>query len=387
MKKNFIKRLTATVLTLCMAASLIPLSTISSSAAINAESFDRWSTTQLYSRGYGATSTILNCLAKASGSETVQSVTSLIDKYILQSDTTGDQLSAIQDTCDKILESTKDTQHIVEDINKKISQQTINASSKEANAAYKEQVTDYLTHHDESIYDFYNVYLAYTDYLQYAISDDAQQNKDKIIEKEKNYLDELSEFYASQTGKYWDSTTGISQYDFYKSQIYTTNTLDICFSGILNSLLNNMDPNSYAVEKGERFIDCAAQYAYYAYPFSSEQAQFMDYAVEYQINAVTTVLMLYQDFIAHRAEYFEELSVDEDSRATYNNAWDQLIGYYDKSVNKYTKSITNFLNSDIVLKDVGAKTTLDKYLREQSATNRFEDEKRSFSLDNTNYID
>ncbi len=386
MKKKFTKRLIATMLILCMTVTLIPLSTISSSALISVATLDGWVTNQLYARGLSVASEIMNSLADATNSETISTVTSYIDKYVFGSSTTGDQLNAIQQTCNEILESTRDTQHIVEDINKKISQHTINASSKECNLAYKEQVTDYLTQHDESIYDFYNVYLAYTDYLEYAISDEAQQNSNKVLSKEEDYLEELGEFYAAATGDYWNSTCGVSERDYYEEKMYNTNTLDVCFSGILNSLLNNMDPKSSAVEKGDRFIDCAAQYAYYAYPFSSEQAQFVDYATEYQINAVTTVLMLYQDFISHRAEYFEKSMVDENTEITYTNSWDSLFKYYDKAIEKYTKSITNFLNSEIVLKDVGAKTTLDMYLREESATNRFESEKDSYKLNNTSYL-
>ncbi|MBQ8860531.1 MAG: hypothetical protein IJ015_04240 [Ruminococcus sp.] len=385
MKKKFTKRLIATMLILCMTVTLIPLSTISSSAAVNLDTLDGWATSQLYSRGFAVASEIVSGIADATNNETVKGISSYIDKYVFGNGTTGDQLQNIQNTCNEILKSTKDTQHIVEDINKKISQQTINVSSKECNYAYMEQVTDYLTQHDESIYDFYNVYLAYTDYLEYAVSDEAQNNKDKVLEEENEYLAELGEFYAAATGDYWNSTCGVSERDYYEEKIYKTNTIDVCLSGVLNSLLNNMDPESYVIEKGYRFIDCAAQYAYYAYPFSSEQAQFVDHATEYQINAVTTVMMLYQDFISQRAEYFDKMMVDESTTLTYTNSWNSLIKYYDKAINKYTTSITNFLNSDIVLKDIGATTNIDMYLREESATNRFNSEMESYKLDNTNY--
>ena len=95
MKKKFTKRLIATMLILCMTVTLIPLSTISSSAAVNLDTLDGWATSQLYSRGFAVASEIVSGIADATNNETVKGISSYIDKYVFGNGTTGDQLQNI----------------------------------------------------------------------------------------------------------------------------------------------------------------------------------------------------------------------------------------------------------------------------------------------------
>lgn len=387
MNNKFTTKLISLILALTMVLSIVPMATVSSNAALSLTSLDGWLTNQLYARGLKIAGDVFNGLTGSVENEEFQYVCSLINKYVFDAGNTGEKLSAIQNTCDEILKMTENTYSVVNDINKKISSNTITASQKDCDEAFENQVMAYATKYDESSYDFLNVYIAYLEYLNYACDCDDTDDEDLVFYEEAN-LNELRSYYAGVTNDFCSNPNEFdSQNEYYDFKMYTTNALDVCITGMIKSMLNNMDPNYSGVSNGRRFIDYAAQYAYYAYPYSNEQAQFVDYAVEHQINVVTTMLMVYQDIVAHRADYLEKCMVDEETEVYYKKTWTQLAGYYDNIIEKTANTIEKYLNGKIYLPDVKASTTLDKYARNESVSNLNGEKVQSFSLTNTSFLD
>ncbi len=378
MKKKFIKKLTAIILTLCMTISLIPISTVSTSAEVSFKTFDTWVTNQLYSRCLTASGNIIQTLGEASSNEYIEDFTSFINCTFFNgsSSDTSEKINQLQSVCNEILDTTKKVESVTHDINARIANDKITTNSSYCDNAWESQVMDYITKNDESPYDFYNVYLAYRNYLNYS-SDSSSIPSGKTIEDyEDKFIYELINYYSGKTNVSFAN----------EKVIYTTETIDVCLAGIINSILNTMDPSTTSVGKGKRFIDLAAQYAYYAYPFSDEQAEFIDYAAQYQVNTVTYLLMIYQDFLAHRAEYFEN-NTDAENAQNYENIWERCYNkHYKILLNKYTTTIENFLNGDIYLKEIDAHTTLDQYVRTDAVSVSYDTKKNNYVLTNNKTI-
>lgn len=372
MKKTLKIRLITIILTLCMCISLVPMSMMTTYASgVGADSFSDWRAWGFYSRSVGAAGKMLEYLGEATDSEDVKNVTSFINQKFGGKDTTEDQLTELQDTCNEILEVTEKTNSIVEEINTKMSKQTVTNLQKECDEAWKKQVTDYITKYDESTYNLSNAYTNYRNYLKYT-----------TINPEKKDDCKFEDAYINDLLKYCKATT-----DDIKTleDMYEDDHIDIAITGTIKSMLDEMNPQSEVSTMGTRFIDLVAQYAYYAFPTSSQQAEFIDYAVQYQIDYVTYMVMMYQDYVAHRAEYM----VEKDKQNKEDKAdewWDTYYKtYYEDLIKYYNESISNFLNGEIYLIESDAYTTLDKYVRGDSTTVYYNKEGESFTLENENF--
>ena len=375
MKNKIIKKIIAITLTVCMIISVFSVSMGTAYAEVSLKTLDGWATNQLYTRCLSMAGSVLTTIGEASGHEGFAEFTSFINNTFCGGSSTGEQLAQLQNTCNEILETTKKVESVANDINSKIANNTITTSSANCDKAWESQIMDYITKNDESPYDFYNVYIAYRNYLNYACNPSSIPDGKTIEYYENNFINQIINYYKGKTNTNFAS----------EKEIYTTDTIDVCLTGLICSILNTMDPETTSVGMGNRFIDQAAQYAYYAYPYSSEQAEFVDYATQYQVNTVTYLVMIYQDFLAHRADYFENNKSEENTQSN-EYIWNYCNdNHYTPLLDKFTTAIESFLNGDIYLKETGAHTTLDKYVREDSVTVYCDKEKDSFILTNNNF--
>lgn len=383
MRTKLRNRIIALILAITTIMSLFTISATSSSAQTTLD--------KVQEQGYMSMSdyTVLNLqfaskafliLSQFTGNPTVKGVASFIDSTVISFDNQGPtQLDMLENTCNEILKQTSNTYSVVEDISRDMSKNTINTSKEKCDKAFEEQTLAYTTKHDEATYDFYNAYIAYIKYLKYACSN-ADIDESRLESLETAYLEELRDYYASMSNDYYNGAKNVDEY--YNEKMYTTNAMDICFSGFIKTMLNNMDPDSSTISKGRRFIDLAAQYAFYAFPFSGEQADFVDKAAEQQINSITTLLMMYQDFVAHRAEYLERLMIDSETDTEYNELWSQLSSkYFDKTFVTFADTIENFINSDLYIADFDASVKLSEYIRNESVTV----DKNGYTLSNSKH--
>lgn len=448
MKKKFSKRLIAIILTLCMCVSLVPISMISPSAAINSASFGTWNTNQFYTRAFSTAGSILESLGEATGNATIAEITTFINNTFCGGSNTDEQLKELQNTCDEILSTVTDMEKLLNDMNSESKEGKIKESAEKYSEAWNKQVMDVMKSGNgkETLY---NVYDAYLQYLSYASGIKTPKEGKTVEDYEQAYVSELESYYSNLSNDYYNNSMLLKQNEYYKYKMYTSNTVDTGISTIISSMLKNMDPSKDSLgcdgNKGHRFIDLAAQYAYYAYPYSSDQAKFVDMSAEYQINVVTTLVMIYQDFLARRAEYYSEINeyynkgvyfkennvnpdmLNEEDKKVYDRIKEieqscdtyvekkllekevnhikdnystvdkcnsSFSEYYDADnstkdyvgiIDEFQTTMGNFLNSEIYLSDVKASTTFDKYVREDSTTVYYDEPKESFTLVNENY--
>lgn len=374
------------------------MATMSASAAgIGLDSLRDWKAWDLYTRGFNAAGNAIESLGEATGNGEVAKVTSFINNTFFGGDTTDETLAALQNTCNEILETTQSIENIVNEINSKLSKSLINESKKDCNEAWKEQVTNQFTKYDVATYNFSHIFDAYCRYLASAsgVEIEGMQSGKTVEDYNNDFISELKKYYTN-------AYNGVKPPVVYESTLYENAWMDTVFTGMVDALLSEMDPKSSVGVKGERFIDCVADCAFKSFPFSSEQAEYVDTAAQYQINYVTCVLMMYQDYAARRVEYMVKQDGFTDQYGTkisaeewWNGYTDKngnvVAGYYDeyylKTFDNYNNTIEKFLTGDIYLADAGVYTKLDKYVRYDSASVPNSSSKQNFTLTNDKYLD
>lgn len=361
-----IKRIISAAVLISLLILVLAVSATPASAAyFDGDSLAKYGVNQFYARGMSATATILSKMSEATGNETIKDCTSFINKWLLGSSDQGEKLSAIQATCNEILSTTTDVKNITTDIQSLQNAEIIKSAAQNVETAWYNQVEVIIKNNDLN-----NLFEKYTDYLAYS-SDYKSLPQGKTIEDfHQIYLSTLRDVCAKHCSFKYTNADG-DRNKYYDNVMYTTDTLDVLFCDGVEDLLDCMENKELY---GDRFIDKAALYAYYAFPFSSEQADFVDNAAGRQFNKITVLLMMYQDFLAQRACYYT--SLNEQGAEGYETE-EQCNKYFKTYSCKYTDLLTEFsedseefFDSDIVLNDghIYAKTKLDMYLRNDSAS-------------------
>ena len=430
-KKSIFKSILSIMLVMMMTFSMVSISTISSSAAgISGDSFKDWHAWEMYSKGFSAAGSIIESLGEATGSGEVAEVTSFINNTFFGGSESDEQLAELQNTCNKILDTVTDMEEVLSNVDSDIKEEKIINSFDKYSDAWQKQVMNVINagNGNESAY---RVYSAYCDYLSYASGAETLPDGKTVEDYEIAYISALRDYYSLCSGDSHKTGMMLDSTEYYDYKMYTSDEVDRNLRMRILTLLDNMDPSKNTLSstgnKGHRFVDLAAQYAYYAYPYSVEQAEFVDMSVESQINVVTTLIMIYQDFLARRAEYYtdicdyynkavyfiendlsrDELSeqdkvvydeikriVDEcntekekelladwinlieDNYSTIDKCNSNFSQYYDAKndtndyvglMDEFGETIEKFFDSEIYLSDVKASTTFDEYVRAEDS--------------------
>ena len=426
-KKSIFKSTLSIVLVIMMTLSMMSVATISSSAAgIGVDSFKDWRAWELYSRGFNAAGNIIESLGEATGCGEVAKVTSFINNTFFGGDEMDEQLAELQNTCNEILNTVTNMQDVLNSVNADVKEQKILDSFNAYKSAWQNQVMNVMGS-DLGKNKFSDVFDAYCEYLSYSSGAKTLPENESIEQYENAYVSSLVSYYANMNNDYFADSKLFDSDAYYKYKMFTSSAVDMGISGVISSMLMNMEPDKNNLSSlgnmGSRFVDLAAQYAYYAYPFSEQQAEFVDMSVESQINVVTTMVAIYQDFLARRAEFYTNIcdcynkavdfkennvnadELNEEDKAIYDKITDFLktcdteeekkeldsfvdniednystidkcnskfSQYYDAKnttndyvglMDKFQKTIEKFFNSDIYLADVKASTTFDEYVR------------------------
>ena len=362
------KKIISLILVLTIFCSTYVMCMVPVSAASEEESISGYVSGLMSSRGITATSMIISKLGQVTGNEDVMKCTSFINKWLLGSDdSTSKQLAEIQKCCEEILATTTDIKDITTDVQSLENADVIKKAATDYDNAWYTQVENVIKQNDIN-----NVFSKYSDYLSYS-SKYKELPSDKTINDYENlYIQSLVDVCAKYCDVKYDNSYG-DRTNYYKKVMYTTDTLDVIIADTIEDMLENLNSKDL---KGDRYIDKAALYAYYACPFSSEQAAFLDAATERQINKITIVLMMYQDFLSHRAQYYRELNSNNVEGYEDVDQCDEYLKTYSDKYNRvldeYSQSVTAFLESEIVLDDghVYATTTANRYLRDDSASTK-----------------
>ncbi len=392
------KRITSILLIICMMFSIATASVAQAYAAdgetqpqqpteappLVSKSFDGFVKNQFYARGMSAAGTILNKLGSVTENETVKEITSFISSWVFGSSDTGETLAEIQNTCNEILSVVTDVEEISENVESLENAQSIKDAATACDNARVNQIENVInaSNTEDSIA---NVYDAYVDCFSYASGYEELPYSKDLEDFEAIYEEALIDLCALNTDEqYHGNSAGRDAY--YKHIMYTSDVIDSILKSKITSLLNNL---KYTGE-GNRYVDKAALYAYYALPFSTDQAEFVDEAVEYQLDQIVMLCMLYNDFLAQRAQYYVELNEQQlDGFKTIEECDSELNEYlkmYQKTMQLFEEKVAKFLSDPICLNDGyinKTTTTLDSYMRESADSNTA----HTYNLVNTNCKD
>ncbi|MBE6981452.1 MAG: hypothetical protein E7437_03920 [Ruminococcaceae bacterium] len=105
------------------------------------------------------------------------------------------------------------------------------------------------------------------------------------------------------SGAVYDASVhGSDMTAYYDHVLYETNAIDLKARSAINNLIGRL-LNASDAPAGSRYLDRAAQVAYAYFPYSEDQAAFVDAAIMKQSNELTMALLAYQEFIGMRTEY------------------------------------------------------------------------------------
>lgn len=362
--KNIRKVISALLIT-GIIFSTVATSCISSSAVITPAGIDGYLTNQLYSRGMTALSEVLSLISNSIDNPEIKDQISFIKKWVLGSDS-DTSINDIKNICGDILSTVTDIKKTTENIESLENAAVITDTAKAYEEAWTNQV-DSVINAGNGKESLQNVFDAYVDYMGYACGS-KELTKGRTLEYyEELYKEALIDLCANNAKtNYPDPTADRNTY--YSNIMFTTDVIDTIIKTKVISLINYLEYNA----KGNRYIDKAALLAYYAMPFSTQQAEFVDAAVERQLNTITIVLMIYQDFLSRRAEHYTELNAESvDGYKTMEECNQKFKTYnnmYQKVLEMFSDEVLNFITSPVCLNNgyIYATTTFSAYLREDS---------------------
>ena len=287
-----------------------------------------WGYNMLLNRGLGIAAMGINVLAGMSDSEALHKTAS-IASFILTGSMGGGSgnkdnqvyyekiMKSIDEMCTTVVqEIDKTEQSIKEDLSAMSTVLGIlNKTAKldNYNDAWEKDVEDPLTQAD-----LMNVIEAYKVYIR-AVGDytDGKADYDHLMAKKRAFADS----FRVASGAVYDasSANGMTIDEFYDEKIYSSNAVDLKFKQAITSMLTRLEATD-----GTRYIDTAAQMAYTAYPFSTDQAEFVDNAARKQSEIITVSVLAYREFNAMRHEYIEEKLKNASQSGMQQSEYDAL---------------------------------------------------------------
>lgn len=360
--------------------------------SVIASTFQSWCYTQLYGRLLSTAGSMMMSVSQyCSDSDEFQTAMSYVNTLVFGGSSTGSDVAEIKEMCAKILLEVQELEELVENGNKDISTKLANMNKEDMYTLYTEawEADVEACMESSGAPNYRKVHDAFKDYMKYAQSCESKtvlSDSDHVVTESEvtDKRDNLFEQFTQMSEETYDKTeTKLDRDDFYKNAMFLSDDIDKQIISVLDDLLKAMQGSGNEDNK-TRYIDRAAQVAYNSLPYSSQQAQFVDNAVQRQLTEIGIVLMVWQEFQAQRAEYFQELydekSIDADDEVlenygvSLNNFYiemrDLMVPYFTgKATNGgIQKVVDKWLNGKIYLEGTldGRYIYLDSYVREES---------------------
>ena len=268
-------------------------------------------------------------------------------------------LSDISDMCHDILSEldTVNTQN--KEIMSAVQELGLQAEYNAMNTAYQNQVLDII-----GKYGFTNAVKFYEEYVE-AVS--AYKENETTVNKQ-----------AAERArdKFITSVIGANpEAEYTNCKIGGVNgsvaSVDSCFYNCiadLSALLVSSDALA-----GNRFIDKSAQLAFKMYPFSSMQHDFVINSFKKQLLEITKIILMYQEFVGMRAEYFKGIA-DGSIKTAKVYTEDELDEIYETSAESFMdiletaeKRVSDWNSSRIYITSGGYWLYLNEYLTSEDA--------------------
>ncbi len=350
MKKIF-KKCVAVLLVLCMAFSACVLSVSASDISGTVKSS---LSKDLSWFGYA-----LVTIANTTDDDDFKESAASINSWLCGGSNVSFKLSEISAMCEQLLDEvgTLNTQN--KEILSAVEKLGLKTDYDAMCNAYQNQVSNVI-----SKYGFTNAIAYYEDYVE-AVAEykknETAANK-QAAEKAKN------DFIASVVGDdLEDGYTNCKIGGVKEPKV----SVDSCFYNCLADLSALLNSNDSII--GTRFIDKAAQLAYKMYPFSSQQYDFVMDSAKKQLLEITKVMLMYQEFIGMRAEYFQGIS-SGGIKTSKMYTKDELDGIYKESADNFYSvlestdtRVSEWYNSKVYITISGNWLYISEYLTSEDA--------------------
>ena len=306
-------RLLSILLCLVLVLGVFPAVTTPTADAGIGALFAGFAFQQLMGRTMLALATGINAIGEAAGDP---ETAALVNKWALG--ITDPSLEVLAKLAEQMAKFHAEVMNELNLINDKLDKNLSGIESALGSAAVNDAYDDYLSawnsdvtvpmalHGYNQVVNSYKIYLEYAG--SYKTGSKINYGGTEMVATE----DMVRSCYVSfrsalitMTGQAYDATSGMTQQEYYDHILYETNNIDLKVQSTINNLLGRM-LNATGAPSGGRYLDRAAQVAFAYFPFSEDQAAFVDAASKKQVYEITMALMAYQEFIGMRLMYCEE---------------------------------------------------------------------------------
>ncbi|MBP3634687.1 MAG: hypothetical protein J6J43_08965 [Oscillospiraceae bacterium] len=305
-------RLLSILLCLVLVLGIFPVATTATAKAGIGTLFAGFVFNQLASRTMLAMSTAVAAIGEATGdTETA----ALINKWVFG--ITDPSLEAIAKLSEQMVKLHKEVMAELDFINDKLDKNlsgiedalgsaAVNSAYDNYQQAWANDVTNPM-----ALQGYNQPVNAYKTYLEYAGSyktgSTVIYGGQEMVATEEMVTNCRDSFYAAliaMSGRAYDANSDMSYDAYYEHILFETNTIDLKIQSTINNLMGRM-LNATGAPSGGRYLDRAAQVAFAYFPFSEDQAAFVDAASKKQAHEITMALLAYQEFIGLRLSYCE----------------------------------------------------------------------------------
>lgn len=335
MKKNISKRMISALLVVCLTLALCPITALATdkntgtgatTAAAKTSSFSVTNTlkgfgvNQLASRGLSAAATLLSWAAEESGNEDFQEAVSFINQWVFGVSDSG--IGDVKELCNQILSELDTLERSMNSqfahLESLLTEQQRIDYAHVVNTAWRDQVQQTMNNVTPGMYEAVEAYRQYfTLALECGPNGSAAQKGE--VETARKLL--YTKFTTMIDEKY-SYTPELSSDEYYLQKVYKTVEIDHYFTTAIDTMLGELLITGDETG-GSRYIDLAAQLAFLTCPDSTQQAAFVDKAIQKQANQIMLTMMTYMEFMNMRAEHFRTLD-DPGLDKFYNSCRDDM---------------------------------------------------------------
>lgn len=318
---------------------------------------------KIYTNGLLACGMALTSIANSTECEEFQAVVSFLNKWVFGA-SQGQTMGEIKAMCQQILKEldiidTKLTSYSSEML-KTLGQMQYETAKKDIDEKWASDVS--------GAEDLYDISLAVDKYKKYmkASQDYLGENNNGTTISPDEFTSAQNDLFEGFCGIYSAREHGFSMNDTYEKKrelIFNSTTIRDAFESAIEKMSSNLNPTS----GNTNFADTVAHYAFIAFPFASDQYEYIKTQIDKQFTEILIVEMAYQEYLSQQGAYFEEFYPDDEVKwNNYQQAVDKLA-----SLNKLTgEAMENMLDRDLQVSSVnGIYMKLEEFPKPEDAQN------------------
>lgn len=268
---------------------------------------------KIYTNGLLACGMALTSIANSTECEEFQAVVSFLNKWVFGA-SQGQTMGEIKAMCQQILKEldiidTKLTSYSSEML-KTLGQMQYETAKKDIDEKWASDVS--------GAEDLYDISLAVDKYKKYmkASQDYLGENNNRTTISPDEFTSAQNDLFEGFCGIYSAREHGFSMNDTYEKKrelIFNSTTIRDAFESAIEKMSSNLNPTS----GNTNFADTVTHYAFIAFPFASDQYEYIKTQIDKQFTEILIVEMAYQEYLSQQGAYFEEFYPDDEVK--WNN--------------------------------------------------------------------